>query len=64
MELSSVKKYYQDFDYPESFLKILELNLLDYDVWYIMPEDQEETRIKGLKQRYPNRRLVYWHVDI
>ncbi|NLK77037.1 MAG: hypothetical protein GX284_04850 [Clostridiales bacterium] len=58
MELFSVKKYYQEFDYPESFLKILELNLLDYDVWYIMPKEQVETRIKGLKQRYPNRRLV------
>lgn len=58
MELFSVKKYYQEFAYPESFLKILELNLLDYDVWYIMPKEQVETRIKGLKQRYPNRRLV------
>ena len=58
MKVFNVKRYYEEFDYPESFLKILELNLLDYDVWYIMPEDQAEIRLKGLKQRYLNRRLV------
>ena len=58
MELFDVKKYYDKFDYPEKFLKVLELNLLDYDVWYMMTKEQVETRIIGLKQRYLNRKLI------
>lgn len=58
MELFNVKMVYDEFDYPESFLKIIELNLLDFDVWYIMTKEQVESRINGLKKRYPSRKLI------
>lgn len=58
MELFNVKMVYDEFDYPESFLKVTELNLLDFDVWYIMTKEQVESRINGLKKSYPSRKLI------
>lgn len=47
-----------EFHYPDSFLKAVELNLLDFDLWYIMDEERVLNRLKGLKERYPNRELI------
>ncbi|MEC1179505.1 hypothetical protein P9B03_13485 [Metasolibacillus meyeri] len=46
------------FKYPESYTKIIELNLVDFDYWYIMNEEQALKRLAGLRQRYPERYLV------
>jgi hypothetical protein len=46
------------FEYPESFNKIIELKLLDFDFWYIMNEEQALRRLAGLRVRYPKRYLV------
>lgn len=46
------------FKYPDSFLKAMELNLLDFDLWYIMDEKRVIDRLKGLKERYPDRKLM------
>lgn len=46
------------FNYPEQFEKIVELNLLDFDFWYIMNEEQSLTRLDGLRTRYPRRNLI------
>ncbi|MBS6005908.1 MAG: hypothetical protein KIB43_03025 [Clostridium baratii] len=46
------------FKYPNSFLKAIELNLLNFDLWYIMDEERVMDRLKGLKERYPDRKLV------
>lgn len=35
-----------------------ELNLLDFEFWYFMTNEQVSTRINGLMKRYPNRKLV------
>ncbi len=46
------------FQYPDSFIKIIELNLLDFDLWYIMDEERVLSRLKGVMERYPNRKLI------
>lgn len=46
------------FKYPESYTKIIELNLLNFDFWYIMNEEQALKRLVGLRQRYPERYLI------
>lgn len=46
------------FEYPQSIVKVVELNLVDFDLWYIMDEKQVLQRIEGLKQRYPKRKLI------
>ncbi|WP_461612169.1 hypothetical protein [Clostridium sp. Marseille-QA1073] len=49
---------FDDFKYPDSFVKVVELKLLDFDLWYIMDEEKILNRFKGLKERYPNRKLI------
>lgn len=46
------------FEYPEAFKKIVELNLVDFDVWYLFDTERAINRMNGLKQRYPNRKLI------
>ncbi|WP_252216793.1 hypothetical protein [Clostridium sp. VAP41] len=46
------------FKYPEPFLKVIKLNLVDFDQWYIMDEERVINRLKGLRERYPNRKLI------
>lgn len=46
------------FKYPKSHAKIIQLNLVDFDNWYIMFEDQALKRLEGLRKRYPERYLV------
>ena len=48
----------KEFKYPASFYKIIDLNLVHFDLWNIMYSDEVEERIKGLKERYPNRKLI------
>ena len=58
MELLDAKDFYSDFSYPNGILKIIELNLVDFDLWYLMQQEQAILRIKGLKERYPGRKLI------
>ena len=58
MELFDVSSIYKEFEYPKEFFKIIHLGLVNFDFWYLMDYDQAEWRIKGLKERYPDRKLV------
>ena len=58
MELLNVQDFYSDFSYPKGILKIIELNLVDFDLWYLMKQEQAILRIRGLKERYPSRKLI------
>ncbi|GAA4843388.1 hypothetical protein [Algivirga pacifica] len=46
------------FEYPLSFLTIVNQNLVDFDPWIILTEKRLRERLSGVKQRYPNRELV------
>lgn len=56
--ISKEKLGIEGFEYPQSFVKAVELNLVDFDLWYMMDEGQVLRRIEGLNQRYPNRKLI------
>ena len=58
MEIFNAKEIYENYSYPEEFIKIVDLNLVDLDLWYMMTKEQVEIRIKGLKDRYPQRKLI------
>ncbi len=58
MDYFDIKEIYEDFQYPASYIKAMELNLVDFDFWYFMTKEQVFTRINGLMKRYPSRRLV------
>ena len=58
MEIFNAKEIYENYSYPEEFIKIVDLNLVDLDLWYLMNKEQVEIRIKGLKDRFPQRKLI------
>jgi hypothetical protein len=41
------------FVYPAGFLKILELNIIDIEPWYILDRDQFKDKYEGLQKRFP-----------
>lgn len=47
-----------NYKLPSEFRKIVSLNLLDFDVWYIMNDKQIIDKFLGLKERYSNRQLI------
>lgn len=55
LELNSV---FDGFLFPDSFCKVIELNLVDYEYWYLMSKDQILVRREGLLKRFPNRKLI------
>lgn len=58
MELYDVKSVYNGFEYPAEFVKVLNLNLIDFEFWYFMTCEQTDIRIKGLQSRYSIRKLI------
>lgn len=46
------------YEYPSAYNKIIELNLVDFDTWYLIEEGQATRRYYDLKERYPNRKLI------
>ena len=46
------------FEYPKSFQKIVELNLVDFDIWHLLDSDWAAELYQGLQTRYPNRKLI------
>ena len=56
-----MKNFYIEEDvfiYPETYNKLIELNLVDFDVWYLIESGQATRRYHDLKERYPNRKLI------
>ena len=49
MEKYNIKKIYKMYDYPNEYLKVLELNLVNLDLWYFMSAEQIEMRIRGMQ---------------
>lgn len=47
-----------NFEYPEAYDKIIELGLVNFDVWYLIETGQATRRYYDLKKRYPNRMLI------
>ena len=40
------------FQYPEGISKLIELNLLNYDVWHFMDRKSALERLKGVQARW------------
>ena len=46
------------FEYPKPFKRVVRLELVDLEPWYIMNGARVEALMQGLKTRYPTRDLV------
>ena len=47
-----------DFEFPESYLKIVDLELVDFDNWFLLSEYLVKSRYNDLITRYKGRKLV------
>lgn len=46
------------FSYPEEFLYIIDLNLINFEIWSFFSYESALSRMKGLKTRYPEGKVV------
>lgn len=46
------------FNYPQQFLRIVELGLVNLEPWTVLMDEPLRNRFKGLQERYPNRQLL------
>lgn len=56
-----MKKYFIDeqiYKYPEGYKKLVELGLVDFDIWYLIESEQATRRYYDLKKRFPKRQLI------
>lgn len=58
LQLINQKDLPKKFTYPNSIYKLIECNLINFDVWYFMDKNSAKLRLDGLKQRYPSRNLI------
>lgn len=58
IQLMKASELPSGFSYPQSFLRIVQLNIVDIEPWYIMNSKEVEHRIQGMKKRYPERALI------
>lgn len=58
MEIFNAQEVYKGYNYPEEYLRIVGLDLVNFDYWYLLPGKAVGIRIEGLKSRYPQRRLI------
>jgi len=57
-EIPEIEDAIGHFSFPKAFGKVVSLNLVDYDLWYLMGKNHILQRRTGLLSRYPNRNLV------
>lgn len=48
----------QIYKYPEAYKKVVNLNLANFEVWYLMESEIATRRYYDLKKRYPKRALI------
>ena len=55
-----MKNYLLDerlFQYPESFKKCIELNLVDFDIWYLLDSEWGPVFVWGIAGKVPNQKV-------
>jgi hypothetical protein len=57
-ELLPIESVPPTFWYPSSFIRVVELGLLDLEPWQVLVGPQLLERRRGLTQRFPKRDLV------
>ncbi|MCR4869840.1 MAG: hypothetical protein K5859_00915 [Atopobiaceae bacterium] len=58
MELYDASDLYEGFEYPAGIRKVVELGLVDLDLWWILEAAFAGDYARDMAKRYPDRRLV------
>ena len=46
------------FEYPSDFIRFVTMEIIYLEPWFVLTDERLRERHQGLKNRYPNRRLV------
>ncbi|GAA0383751.1 hypothetical protein [Streptomyces luteireticuli] len=57
-DLLTIDDLPEGFEYPDEFVRVVELGLTNLEPWWIFDGDLLRRRLVGLQERYPGRRLV------
>ncbi len=57
-ELLSIRDLPGGFDYPPSFVRVVELGLTNLEPWHVLEGARLRERGRGLAERFPDRMLV------
>jgi hypothetical protein len=58
LRLIDVDHLPEGFFYPASFIRVVELGIVDLEPWLMLDGERLSARFEGLSQRYPERVLV------
>ncbi|MCF0123214.1 MAG: hypothetical protein HUJ67_03780 [Ruminiclostridium sp.] len=58
MELFNISTVFSGFEYPYQLKKVADLNLVDFDYWFIMDAKLAEAYTHGMRDRFPARHLA------
>ncbi|MBC2183855.1 hypothetical protein HCB33_10855 [Listeria sp. FSL L7-0233] len=47
-----------NYEYPESYEKLIDLGLVNFDIWFLMEKEQASSIYNGMQERYPKRKLI------
>ena len=61
-DLLSIDDLPPDFEYPDEFIRVVELGLTNLEPWWIVQGRLLRDRFLGLQKRYPDRKLVLFAV--
>lgn len=53
IELLQANELPDGFNYPDAFIKVIKLEPVDIEPWYIMNRTEVIDRMQGMKERYP-----------
>lgn len=56
--LLTAKELPEGFVYPRALLRLVELDLLELEPWWILTGEQLRRHNRGLSERYPDRKLI------
>ena len=58
MDLLSEPELPENFSYPQQFMRAIACGLADIEPWYLLVGQPLRDTMKGLKARYPDRKLI------
>ncbi|KOG53639.1 hypothetical protein ADK76_27090 [Streptomyces griseoflavus] len=57
-DIFSTQELPDGFNYPDGFLRAVESGLVGLEPWWLLEGRDLRTRMEGLRERFPDRRLV------
>jgi hypothetical protein len=57
-DLITISSLPEGFEYPQEFVRVVELGLTNIEPWWIIDGERLRNRFAGLQKRYPARGLV------